>query len=151
MRDRTGELVDDVHDDAAVHSCVDGWTGHDDDGRPHPCATCRPHLVRRAGRVTASRVAGELSERQWQQRVVDLAQLRGRRHFHAYSSRRSPAGWPDLALVRTGRLLLAELKTERGRLRPEQRQWLDALGTVTGVEVYVWRPSDWPAVQELLR
>ena len=150
-RDRTGELLEDVHDDVSVHSCVDGWTAHDDDGRPFPCPSCRPHLVRRAGVLTASRVAGELTERQWQQRVVDLAQLRGWRHFHAYSSRRSPAGWPDLALVRTGRLVLAELKTERGRVRPEQHVWLEQLATVAGVEVHLWRPSDWPQVQQVLR
>ena len=86
-----------------------------------------------------------------QSRVVDLARLRGWRHFHAYSSRRSTAGWPDLALVRTGRLLLAELKTQTGQVRPEQRQWLADLGTVAGVEVHLWRPSDWPTVQAVLR
>lgn len=135
------------------HGCVDGWTGEDDRGHPYPCPRCRPHLVQHARPLPApaSPLDLALSERDWQARVVDLASLRGWRHFHAYSSRRSPAGWPDLALVRSGRLILAELKTERGRIRPEQRQWLDALGTVAGVEVYLWRPSAWPQVQAVLR
>lgn len=95
--------------------------------------------------------AGAMSERDWQQRVLDLAHLRGWRTFHVHDSRRSAAGWPDLACVRRDRLVLAELKAERGRVRPEQQEWLDALGAVPGVEVHLWRPSDWPAVQQVLR
>jgi hypothetical protein len=26
--------------------CRRGWLGHDDDGRPIPCLTCKPHLTR---------------------------------------------------------------------------------------------------------
>lgn len=135
------------------HGCVNGWTGEDDAGHPYPCPRCRPHLAGQARplAVPSSPLDLALSERDWQDRVVDLAKLRGWRHFHAYSNRRSPAGWPDLALVRAGRLVLAELKTERGRIRPEQRQWLDALGQVPGVEVHLWRPSAWPQVQAVLR
>lgn len=29
------------HDQA----CTGGWVGEDDDGRPRPCPTCRPHLA----------------------------------------------------------------------------------------------------------
>lgn len=94
---------------------------------------------------------GAMSERDWQQRVLDLAALRGWRTFHAYDSRRSAPGWPDLALVRRGRLVLAELKAEAGRVSCEQRQWLDDLGACAGVEVHLWRPSDWPAVQQVLQ
>jgi hypothetical protein len=32
-----------------------------------------------------------------------------------------------------------------------QRRWLDLLEGCPAVEVFVWRPSDWPAVQEVLR
>jgi hypothetical protein len=98
-----------------------------------------------------SRPLPRLSESAWQQRVVDLAQLRGWRTFHPYDSRRSAAGWPDLALVRRGRLVLAELKAEAGRVSAEQRAWLTDLGACPGVEVHLWRPSDWPAVQQVLR
>lgn len=94
---------------------------------------------------------GAMSERDWQQRVLDLAALRGWRMFHPHDSRRSTAGWPDIAAVRRGRLVLAELKAEAGRVSAEQRAWLDDLGACVGVEVHLWRPSDWPAVQQVLR
>jgi hypothetical protein len=75
-------------------------------------------------------------------------------------------GFPDLVLVRRrdARLIFAELKRDRTghehRLTPEQNAWLDDLravadhldeGTVAGVEVYVWRPSDLETVKEILR
>lgn len=131
---------------ATLHDCQRGWLGDDLDDPRVPCLTCRPHLVPRGSGFVVQPRASELSERQFQQRVVDLAQLRGWRHFHAYNSQRSAPGWPDLALVRRGRLVLAELKTETGRVRPEQRLWLDDLAAVPSLEVHLWRPSDWPLV-----
>jgi hypothetical protein len=92
-----------------------------------------------------------MSERDRQQRVLDLAALRGWRAFHPHDSRRSTAGWPDVAAVRRGRLVLAELKAEAGRVSAEQRAWLVDLSACPGVEVHLWRPSDWPAVQQVLR
>ncbi len=91
-----------------------------------------------------------LSEKAWQQVVLDLAGWRGWRRYHTFDSRRSTAGWPDLALVRRGRLLLVELKTERGRVTPQQARWLADLSACPGIEVHVWRPSAWPSVQEVL-
>jgi hypothetical protein len=91
-----------------------------------------------------------MTEAQWQSRVVDLAAWCGWLVFHPHDSRRSTPGWPDLVMVRDGRLILAELKTERGRVSVEQKRWLAALSLVVGVEVYLWRPSDWPAVQRSL-
>jgi hypothetical protein len=49
-----------------------------------------------------------------------------------------PKGKPDLTLARNGRVMLAELKTEKGRCSPEQRAWLDELGGYG----HLWRPSD---------
>ncbi len=92
-----------------------------------------------------------LTERDWQARVVDLARWHGWRVFHPYESRRSAAGWPDLAMVRDGRLIFAELKSEHGHVSTEQRRWFAALSACAGVGVYVWRPSAWPDVQRLLR
>lgn len=44
-RDRTGEPLDELPDElAAPHRCRRGWVGEDDQGRPIPCITCRPHL-----------------------------------------------------------------------------------------------------------
>ena len=92
-----------------------------------------------------------LSERAWQQQVTDLAALCGWRWYHTQNSRRSPAGFPDLTLVRGGRLVFAELKTERGRVTTAQQAWLDALGHCQGVLVFVWRPADFAEVLAVLR
>jgi len=91
-----------------------------------------------------------LSEKAWQQVVLDLAGWRGWRTYHPFDSRRSTPGWPDLVLVRRGRLLVAELKTATGRVSADQQAWLTDLSACPGVEVFVWRPSAWPAVQEVL-
>jgi len=88
-------------------------------------------------------------EVEWQAQVVDLARLYGWEYFHVTNSRRSAPGWPDLALVRD-RLVMAELKAEGGRLSKDQVRWIALLETA-GVEVHVWRPSDLPAVTEVLR
>lgn len=88
-------------------------------------------------------------EREWQAQVVEAARLMGWRVYHTHDSRRSAPGWPDLALVRD-RLVMAELKTETGRVSPEQQQWL-ALLTAAGVETYLWRPSDLDDVLEVLK
>lgn len=92
-----------------------------------------------------------LTEAQWQTRVLDLAGWRGWLVYHPYDSRRSTPGFPDLVLVRDSTLLFVELKTARGRVTREQRRWLADLSSVPGVGVYVWRPEDWPDVQEVLR
>lgn len=90
-----------------------------------------------------------LSERQWQAQVLRLAGLHGWMAHHTHDSRRSQPGFPDLVLVRAGRLIFAELKTDTGRLRPEQAVWLDELQR-TPAEVYVWRPADVDAVVAVL-
>lgn len=51
------------------------------------------------------------------------------------------AGFPDLVLVRE-RVVYAELKSDKGRVSPRQREWLQAL-TGAGQEAYVWRLADW--------
>lgn len=90
------------------------------------------------------------NEAAFQQAVVDLARWRRWLVYFVPDSRRSPAGWPDLVLVRRGVMVAAELKSRAGRLRPEQRTWLDALDGVPGVRVYVWRSTDWPEIERVL-
>jgi hypothetical protein len=91
-----------------------------------------------------------VTEKAWQEQVVQLATLYGWRHFHVHDSRRSDPGWPDLVLVRAPALLAAELKTDRGRLTTAQAEWL-ALLDACGVETHVWRPRDFDAVHARLR
>jgi hypothetical protein len=38
-------------------------------------------------------------------------------------------------------MVIAELKTQKGRVSEAQQKWLDALREA-GVETYLWRPSD---------
>lgn len=87
--------------------------------------------------------AARITEKQLQEAIIELATLLHWRHFHAHDMRRSDAGWPDLVLVRGGRLLVWELKAERGKLSPAQEEWLGILGGVACVEVAVIRPIDW--------
>ncbi|WP_237708697.1 VRR-NUC domain-containing protein [Kocuria rhizophila] len=82
-------------------------------------------------------------EAQLQNHVVQMATALGWEHYHTHDSRRSPGGFPDLVLVhpRKRLCLMRELKTERGRFRPKQEQWLENLHDA-GVDAGVWRPSD---------
>ena len=55
-------------------------------------------------------------------------------------------GLPDLIMARRGRVIFAELKSTKGKVRPDQQMWLDELtARVPDVthEVYTWRPADW--------
>jgi len=83
--------------------------------------------------------------------VREAASAYGWLCHHHYDSRRSEPGWPDIALCKPGRpLLLAELKTPTGKLRPEQDRWYRTLMQVTGVEMHLWRPADLPMITQLL-
>ena len=97
-----------------------------------------------------------MSEAEFQKQIVELAQLRGWRVFHDHDSRRNAAGLPDLILVRSGRLIFAELKSEKGRVSEQQLDWLRDLDEVAEsslgkVLVDVWRPADWTTIEEELR
>ena len=91
-----------------------------------------------------------ISERDWQKRVTKWAKDLGwtvqTTYFSPYSSR----GILDLSMCRPPRFILAELKTDRGKLRPEQREWIDLVGKC-GIEVFVWKPSDEKQVLEILK
>jgi len=92
-----------------------------------------------------------VSERDFLAQVRKLARLLGWADYHPWLSVRSARGWPDLALCRPPRLILAELKAEKGKLTAAQERWLDVLGQCPGVEVFCWRPADWPTIEEILR
>lgn len=92
-----------------------------------------------------------ITEKQFQQQVIDLARLCGFRVYHTWLSIRSAAGFPDLVLARPPRLIFAELKSDRGALTPAQHDWLTALRCCAGVEVYVWRPADWEQIVAVLQ
>jgi len=97
-----------------------------------------------------------MTEREFQQAVVQLARLMGWRVHHTRPALtragewRTPiqgdAGFPDLVLCRPPRLIVAELKRNGARPTPAQREWLEALQACAGVECYLWTPADWDAV-----
>jgi VRR-NUC domain len=91
-------------------------------------------------------------EESWLAWVIDYATRAARpawRHYHTRRSTGSVAGFPDLTLWRE-RVVFAELKTERGRVTRDQWAVLDGL-RAAGAEVYVWRPSDRPEIERILR
>lgn len=96
----------------------------------------------RSKAIPLPRAADLMTERQLRDGIATLARTLGWLVYFTHDSRRSPPGYPDLTLVRDGRIVFAELKTMKGRLRPEQREWLNELDR-TGAEVCLWRPSDW--------
>jgi hypothetical protein len=112
------------------------------------------------------------TEAQFQAAVIDYARALGWLVYHTHDSRHSAAGFPDLVLVHRGestqtvprncRLVFAELKTQKGRTSLAQAEWLEALGVVLArggamldqeprSAVYLWRPSDWPEIERVLR
>ena len=97
------------------------------------------------------------TEAQFQRAVVEYARLRGWLVYHTYDSRRSQGGFPDLVMVRVGAqapmVVFAELKAEKGKLSREQDLWLGKLWhcETERMLVRVWRPSDWPEIEEVLK
>tara|TARA_R110000824_G_scaffold116919_2_gene268669 strand:- start:32 stop:346 length:315 start_codon:yes stop_codon:yes gene_type:complete len=97
-----------------------------------------------------------LKEADFQRIVIDMAHLFGWRvaHFRKVQTHgrwitavaADGAGFPDLVMAKLGRVIFAELKTEKGRLSAEQKLWLKALP-----ECVVWRPSDLDAIEGSLR
>lgn len=85
--------------------------------------------------------AARMSEADLLATVRALAHATGWATYHAHDSRRSEPGWPDLVLAKGNRLLYRELKTQRGRVRPDQERWLDLLATA-GADACIWRPAD---------
>lgn len=125
---------------------------------------------------------GTVSEAAFQQRVVGLLRVYGwERIYHAqHGGHRGRVqrgglpegrGFPDVVAIheQDRRLLVTELKDDRGALRPGQREWLDAFlcigeavafaARVAGdgsapsprVEAYLWRPADWDELHDIVR
>lgn len=96
--------------------------------------------------------------------VLDLARIYHWRvaHFRPAMTERGwrtavsadGAGFPDSTLVRDNRLIFAELKAEGKQCTAEQYEWLLALHEVElagKCEVYLWWPSDFYDIVEILR
>lgn len=97
-----------------------------------------------------------LTESEWSSVVVELARLgQWALRYHTLRSKGSTSGFPDWVFVKGPRLLFAELKSEVGKTTAKQDDWIAGLREVEAatkglVQVYVWRPSDYPEVVETL-
>ena len=92
-----------------------------------------------------------VTEKQLQSDIIRIAKRCGWKVYHTHDSRRSEFGFPDLTMVRRGRLIFAELKRELGKPTPEQSEWLEALSLVPGIEVFIWRPQDMAEIEGVLK
>jgi hypothetical protein len=104
------------------------------------------------------------SEKAFQREVVKLAEEAGWMVCHVFRGKTAKGEWrtnttapgyPDLTMVRPGRLVFLELKMPGNTPSPAQQEWVSMLQTVATasdqvVEAYVVWPADWPAIVEVL-
>ena len=116
------------------------------------------------GRVVEGTVApdGALAPRDEAELLAAIVSLASRHGWLCHHSRpaRTAKGWrtpitgdpglPDLILCGHGRLIIPELKGEKGRPTRSQRRWLAELAAA-GADVRLWRPRDWGEIERLLR
>lgn len=106
-----------------------------------------------------------ISERDFQRQVNNLLERYGYEWYHVHDSRRDRAGFLDsfAAGPRNAKapvIVIAELKRQSGRVRPQQQVWLTLLTQISGIVnkaarrevliVRLWRPSDLPEIERLL-
>jgi len=82
-----------------------------------------------------------MTEAAWMRVLIKAARDAGWLCFHAWTAVHSEAGYPDLTLVRGGRVMWIETKREGLQLTGRQRAWCDALRGA-GCEVYA---PCWPS------
>lgn len=75
--------------------------------------------------------------------VIKLAKYLGWLVYHTHDSRRSEPGFPDLIMIRNGQLVVAELKSAKGKLTHEQKAWLMEYEQVKDCQTFVWNPDSW--------
>lgn len=133
-----------------------------------------------------SQIREATSEKDFSRQVEDLLNLFSWRWCH-FRPARTEHGWrtalsgykgfPDYIAVKSSRLLIFELKSEKGKVSPTQQEWLDILTEcqrmmikeplrveqgvasipmreakfTSAPEVYLWRPSDFDEIAEILR
>jgi hypothetical protein len=100
-----------------------------------------------------------VSYKAFENQIIDLAHIHGWKVAHFPPVQIRPGVWitpikadgkgfPDLLLARH-KLVVAELKTGKGRPTVEQVEWLEAFKR-TGVEAYIWHPDGMEEIQAVL-
>ena len=95
-----------------------------------------------------------ISEADFQEALVEYAEMWGWLVWHDNDSRRNDAGFPDLVMTRGGKIIFAELKRQkRYTIKPKQLEWIEALGLAAGPNVMAtfWFPSDRDYAEAILR
>jgi hypothetical protein len=112
--------------------------------------TAQEREVAVAQAAALRRYYASLPEHAWQSEVETLLREGGWEFIHVRDARRQHiTGFPDLFAVRGTVAIAIELKTERGRVTPEQSRWL-ALLRDAGIPSYVWRPTQIDSVRSIL-
>ena len=101
-------------------------------------------------RTSARSSTRRTEEAEFQRKVTDLCDYLHLKWHHETDSRRSKKGFPDLLIAGPGGVLFVELRSEKGRITPEQREWLDQLHRA-GANVHVWRPSNFNEATVILK
>jgi len=110
-----------------------------------------------------------MSEAELFENVRDYCAQGGWWMYHTHDSRKSTPGWPDVVALRSGCMIVAELKRQREQPTTDQTRVIgllrDVVDQVRGlarlagigagtldlpVQVFVWRPSDLPDIQQIL-
>ena len=96
--------------------------------------------------------APRMTEKMFQGRVIQALRVLGYTYYHTFNSIRSVKGFPDLIALHPGkkRILAIEVKTETGKVTPEQNEWLSSFAKC-GVETWLLRPSQFEEFWESIR
>ena len=108
-------------------------------------------------------LASRQTEKGFAKQVEHLFHLFGWRWTHSRPARTDKGwrtaisgdkGFPDYTAGRLkegrARVLFAELKSETGKETEDQAIWRQLLERCPGVEMYLWKPSDWDRILEIL-
>jgi len=101
--------------------------------------------------IPAVKALDLIPEKDFNHTVKSMAEGFGWRVFSTWNSQNSPAGEPDLRMIRWPRMLWVELKTEKGKVSAAQEKVLSELMEFRQIEVYVWRPRDRDGIERILR
>lgn len=112
------------------------------------CAPCNHHDTHNVHR--------KMSEANFTNTVIEMAMTFGWRvaHFRPAETKKGwrtamtgHIGFPDLVLARHEQVMFVELKSDTGKMRPDQEAWAKAIGP----NFQVWRPGDLKKIERLLR
>lgn len=103
-------------------------------------------------RIDRRPILETVDEKDFQRELMKMAKNNGWKCFHPKYSYKSEKGFFDVTMIRGNRVIFTELKTETGTQSAEQKTWMEFAQAVGGnVEYYLWRPSDWAEIQEVLK